>query len=207
MVVCSTGWNKESPIKFDNMDAPSKFGLDVSAAELARLNAKADEDVLALFPRLRHQPELRLTPRAGEPLRLYRFMVPSTHVFARSVAFAGAVSSVNTATCAAAQGHWIAAYLSGRLDRPPASRDEVADEIMLHTQWGRWRYPCGYGASLPDFVFEGLPYVDLLLRDMGLRNNRKGSLFAELTKPYLPRDFRGLVEEWKASHDGNDKTA
>lgn len=207
VVVCSTGWKKESPIKFDNMDAPSKFGLDVSAAELARLNGKADDDVLALFPRLRRQPELRFTPRAGEPLRLYRFIVPSTHVFARSVAFAGAVSSVNTATCAAAQGHWIAAYLSGRLDRLPADRDEVADEIMLHTQWGRWRYPCGYGASLPDFVFEGLPYVDLLLRDMGLRNHRKGSLFAELTKPYLPRDFRGLVEEWKASHDGTGKTA
>ncbi|KAJ4151182.1 hypothetical protein LMH87_011897 [Akanthomyces muscarius] len=207
VVVCSTGWKKESPIKFNNMDAPTRFGLDVSDAELAKLNNKADEDVLNLFPRLRYQPKLRFTPKAGEPLRLYRFIVPSTHVFARSIAFAGAVSSVNTATCAAAQGHWIAAYLSNRLDRLPSTGDEVSDEIMLHTQWGKWRYPCGYGASLPDFVFEGLPYVDLLLRDMGLRNNRKGSLFAELTKPYLPRDFRGLVEEWKALHDGTGKTA
>lgn len=205
VVVCSTGWKKESPIRFENV-GPHKFGLDVPEAELAKLNVKADRDVLALFPRLKHQPTLRFTPAAREPLRLYRFIVPSTHISARSIAFAGAVSSINTAVCATAQGHWIAAYLSGRLDRAPGTAKDVEEEIMLHTQWGKWRYPCGYGASLPDFVFEGLPYVDMLLRDMGIKNNRKKGLFAELTKPYLPSDFRGLVEEWRAAHDGVGRT-
>ncbi|OAA64023.1 Flavin monooxygenase-like protein [Cordyceps fumosorosea ARSEF 2679] len=206
LVVCSTGWRKESPIRFDSL-GPHKFGLDVPDAELAKLNVKADEDVLRMFPRLRNQPQLRFTPPTGEPLRLYRFMVPSSHVAARSIAFAGAVSSINTAVCATAQGHWIAAFLSGRLDRLASTPDEISDEIMLHTQWGRWRYPCGYGASLPDFVFEGLPYVDMLLRDLGLENNRKKGWFAEMTTPYLPKDFKGLVEEWKASHDEAETTA
>ncbi|EGX90351.1 dimethylaniline monooxygenase, putative [Cordyceps militaris CM01] len=202
VVVCATGWRKESSIEFHNL-GPRPFGLDGSDAERAKRNAKADGDVLALFPRLRQQPQLRFaTPPTGEPLRLYRFMVPAGHVFSRNVAFAGAISSINTSVCAAAQGQWIAAFFAGRLDRPPAEEEQVEDEIMLHTQWGRWRYPCGYGASLPDFVFEGLPYVDMLLRDMGLKSNRKGSYWAELTKPYLPSDFKGLVEEWKASHDG-----
>jgi hypothetical protein len=39
---------------------------------------------------------------------------------------------------------------------------------------------------------------------MGLQNNRKGSWFKELTEPYMPRDYAGLVEEWKAVHAGKD---
>jgi hypothetical protein len=203
VVVCSTGWKKESPIKFQGL-GPGGFGLDISAAEKARLNQKADKDVLDMFPRLKDQPELRFAPKETDPLRLYRFIVPSGYAFARSIAWVGAVSTVSTATCATIQGHWTAAYLSNSLDRLPSTNDKIVDEIMLHTQWGKWRYPCGYGATLPDFVFEGLPYIDLLLRDMGLKNHRKGSWFAELTEPYMPRDFAGLVEEWKAAHISKD---
>jgi carboxylesterase type B len=93
----------------------------------------------------------------SEPLRFYRFVVPSSHIFKRAIAFSGAVSTVNTSTCATIQGHWIAAYLANQLDRVPTSQDEVTKEIMLHTQWGKSRFPCGYGTSLPDFVFESLP--------------------------------------------------
>lgn len=203
VVICSTGWKKESSIKFQGL-GPEQFGLDVSPAERTRLNQKADEDVLRMFPRLRDQPELRFTPKASDPLRLYRFIVPSGYAFSRSIAWVGAVSSVSTATCATVQGHWTAAYLSNRLDRLPSTKDEIIEEIMLHTQWGKWRYPCGYGASLPDFVFEGLPYVDLLLRDMGLDVNRKQTWWAKLTEPYMPRDFAGLIEEWKAVHESSE---
>jgi cation diffusion facilitator CzcD-associated flavoprotein CzcO len=200
LMVCSTGWKKESPIKFQGL-GPNGFGLDFAADEMEALRTKANDDVLTMFPRLRDQPKLRFQQKTAEPLRLYRFMVPSAFVFERTLAFAGAISSVSTSSCATVQGHWIAAYLANGLDRMPSSRQEITDEIMLHTQWGRWRYPCGYGASLPDFVFEGVPYMDMLLRDLGLSNRRKGGWFKELTSPYLPRDFRGLVEEWKASHD------
>lgn len=200
VVICSTGWKKESPIKFQGL-GPQEFGLDGSRSEKNRLAQKADQDVLNMFPRLRKQPELRFTPKEADPLRLYRFIVPSGYAFSRNIAWVGAVSTVSTATCATIQGHWTAVYLSNRLDRLPSTNQEVTKEIMLHTQWGKWRYPCGYGASLPDFVFEGLPYVDMLLRDMGLKNHRKKSFFAELTEPYMPRDFAGLVEEWQATHE------
>jgi hypothetical protein len=43
----------------------------------------------------------------------------------------------------------------------------------------------------------------MLLRDLGLENNRKKSWFAELTEPYMSRDFAGLVEEWKTDHVGS----
>lgn len=196
-IVLSTGWKKESTIKFQGLKEQG-FGLHCSEQELVDLNTKADDNIRAQFPRLADQPKLRFTPRAGEPLRLYRFIVPSAYIFKRNIAFAGAVSTVNTSTCATIQGQWIAAYLANALDRTPKSRAEVTSEIMLHTQWGKWRFPCGYGAALPDFVFEGLPYVNMLMHDMGLASHRKGSWFRELTSPYLPRDFAGLVEEWRA---------
>lgn len=200
VVICSTGWKKESPIKFQGL-GPHQFGLDVSPTEKIKLNQKADQDVLNMFPRLSKQPELRFTPKDADPLRLYRFIVPSGYIFSRNIAWVGAVSTVSTALCATVQGHWTAAYLSNQLDRLPSTRGEVTEEIMLHTQWGKWRYPCGYGATLPDFVFEGLSYIDMLLRDMGIKNNRKRNWFAELTEPYLPQDLAGLVEEWQATHD------
>lgn len=199
-IVCSTGWRKDPTIKFEGLGEKG-FGLNASPEELASLNENANKEVLDMFPKLKNQPKLKFTPREAEPLRMYRFMVPSTHVFQRNIAFAGAVSTVNTSTCATVQGQWIAAYLGDKLERKPSSMDEVTAEIMLHTQWGKWRYPCGYGAALPDMVFEGLPYVNLLLHDMGLETERKRGWLKELTDPYMPRDFKGLVSEWHERQD------
>ncbi|KAF9879662.1 flavin-binding monooxygenase-like protein [Colletotrichum karsti] len=199
-IVCSTGWKKESTIKFAGL-GEEKLGLPITATEKRSLDQSADAKVLSLYPRLAEQPKLRFQPKEANPLRYYRFMVPSTMVSCRNLAFAGMISTVSTATCATIQGHWIAAFLGGKLDRTPASEQEIEDEIMLHTQWGKWRYPCGYGADLPDFVFEGLPYCNMLMKDLGLDTHRKSSYFQELTSPYLPADFRGLVDEWKSGHD------
>lgn len=199
VMICSTGWKKEGPIAFQGLGKDG-FGLPFSEEQKAALRKKADIDVLSMFPRLRDQPQLRFEPKTSEPFRLYRFMVPSTLIFERSLAFAGAVSTVSTSICATLQGHWIAAYFDNKLDRFPDSHRMVTDEIMLHTQWGKWRYPCGYGASLPDFVFEALPYADLLLKDLGINNHRKGNWYEELTAPYSPGDFAGLVQEWEEIH-------
>lgn len=200
-LVCSTGWKKESSIKFSDLD---DIGLGLPQAlvqsERLKLNAKADDDVLKMFPRLKDQPQLRFEPKEADPLRYYRFMVPSTMVKSRNLAFAGMVSSVSTAICATVQAAWIAAFLDGKLDRIAETPEEVTQEIMLHTQWGKWRYPCGYGASLPDFVFEGLPYADMLLNDMGLKTHRKKTFMKELVEPYAPPDFAEILDEWEESH-------
>lgn len=201
-MVCSTGWQKESSIRFTGLDAAIGLGLPQAAVEADRLklNAKADNDVLTMFPGLKDQPALRFKPKEADPLRYYRFIVPSTMLQARNLAFAGMVSSVNTAMCATAQAAWIAAFLDGRLDRVAETPEDIKDEIMLHTQWGKWRFPCGYGASLPDFVFEGLPYVNLLMNDMGLKTHRKPTFLKEITEAYTPADMAGILDEWAASH-------
>lgn len=200
-VVCSTGWKKESTIKFTGLGEVG-LGLPEALVESDRikLNAKADADVLTMFPRLKDQPQLRFQPKETDPLRYYRFIVPSTMLESKNLAFAGMVSTVSTAVCAAVQAAWISAFLDGKLDRIAETPEEVTQEIMLHTQWGKWRYPCGYGASLPDFVFEGLPYVNMLMRDMGINTHRKKSFFKELTEPYTPPDFAGILDEWVSGH-------
>jgi cation diffusion facilitator CzcD-associated flavoprotein CzcO len=200
VLICSTGWKKESAVKFQGLDEHA-FGLPYNQAEKEALNKEADTEVLQMFPRLKDQPRLACEPKTGDPLRLYRFMVPPTMINQRNIAFAGMVSTVSTSICASVQGLWIALFLHGQIDRLPQSAEEVKQEVMLHTQWGKWRYPCGYGASLPDFVFEALPYMDLLLKDMQLQNHRKSSWLAEMFSPYSPGDFAGLPEEWKQGHE------
>ena len=77
-------------------------------------------------------------------------------------------------------------------------------DTALFSRFGRWRYPLGYGARFPDFVFDGLPYLDMLLQDLGLNSWRKGwGWFGELFwgGSYDQKDYVGLKEEWKRSKE------
>lgn len=55
------------------------------------------------------------------------------------------------------------------------------------------------GHRYPDFVFDTLPYVDMLLNDMHLNVHRKSNFVWELFEPYNLQDYKGLVDEWKES--------
>lgn len=193
VLICATGWKKTSEnLKFINYNS----GLSLATAEIQRLSKEADKQVHEMFPVLKDQPVLRGAVKAEEPLRNYRFIVPSGSVFKRNIAYAGMVSTVCTSIFSTVQGIWISAFLDGKLTRTPKTEDEVTKEVMLHTQFEKWRYPCGYGASLPDFAFDSIPYVDLLINDIGLKNHRKSSPILELLEAYKPKDYIGLGEEW-----------
>lgn len=197
VLVCATGWKKGSEFKYIGFDAGLPSDINVE-----QLSKQADKQVLDMFPVLKDQPKLKFEPPPADPLRYYRFIVPSQAMLKkRNLAFAGAVSTVTTAIFSTVQGLWISAYFDGKLDRMPHSEDEVIDEIMLHTQFEKWRWPCGYGSNLPDFAFDSITYVDLLVNDLGLNCHRKGSYIQELFSPYKPRDYKGLTEEWAQKHD------
>jgi hypothetical protein len=151
------------------------------------------------------------------PYTLYRFMVPpSARLLAkRDIAFAGVLMNFSVSLMAHAQALWINAYFDGKLSPsviPPSLTDaataedakkdaktieEVRYETVLYSRFGKWRYPAGYGTRFPDFVFDALPYVDLLVSDLGLPIYRKKGWLAEATEPYGPEDYRRLVEEWR----------
>ncbi|KAH8703035.1 putative dimethylaniline monooxygenase [Talaromyces proteolyticus] len=195
-LICATGWKKGSGLKFVNFDT----GLQKTEAQTRSLIDQADKEVRDMFPILRAQPVLRTPAPSKEPLRNYRFIVPTQSFFKRNIAFAGMVSTVTTAVFANAQGLWISAYLDGKLERTPKNQEEVIKKVMLDTQFQKWRYPCGYGASIPDFAFDSIPYVDLLLNDLGIKPHRKSTQITEIMEPYKPRDYKGLTQQWLESH-------
>ncbi|MCJ1403091.1 monooxygenase [Xylographa trunciseda] len=48
--------------------------------------------------------------------------------------------------------------------------ERVMYDTALFNRFGKWRGPIGYGARVPDFVFESVSFFDLLLRDLGLQS-------------------------------------
>lgn len=65
-------------------------------------------------------------------------------------------------------GLWLSAYFDGKLDIDK----HVEYETLLHSRFGRWRYPEGsaHGNEHPDGFFESLTYLDMLLNQLGLRS-------------------------------------
>ena len=225
-LICSTGWRSTPNLKFLPEGIDRELGFPWSTDPLNEEMVKAaDQEILQRFPRLQDQPcpnpQFRPIHDESEaavphPFRLAKFMVPLSLVRERSLAFMGITMTINTTLIAQAQALWISAYFRGDLtptanEKCPiavrASSDiktEDVDEIdliwetALHTEFGKYRYPAGFGRRNPDFVFDAIPYVDLMLRELGLPTQRKKGLLARCFQPYGTEDYRGLVDEWKS---------
>ncbi|KAK7744842.1 hypothetical protein SLS62_010004 [Diatrype stigma] len=200
-------------------DAPA-----ADLANQRELIDRVDQEILARFPRLKDQPVwnknyVPITEQKGidsqdevtpcsplTPYMLYHFILPPSPRFLRprDTAFVGIVSNFSNTITAHLQGLWISAYFSGLLanDAPAAALEsdqamqKLRHETALHNRFGRWRYPTDWGHRNPNFIFDAVPYLDLLQRDLGLRIHRKKGRFAEWYDPYGPRDYRDVDEEW-----------
>ncbi|KAK5204006.1 hypothetical protein LTR72_010618 [Exophiala xenobiotica] len=208
VAVLATGWKKEPSFDFlGGME--TEVGLHHSPSDLEELTKAADSEILKQFPSLKTQPERKreleeaIAERMNQPLRMYRFIIPPAMVSKRNLAFAGMLSCITTSVVATVQAIWISAFFDGTLDRLPASEEDIKWQTVLHTQFGRWRYPIGYGPRFPDFVFDAVPYVDMLLRDVNLNSQRKAGRMADMFDPYGPEDYVGLIDEWKRGHEGS----
>ncbi|KAL2439221.1 FAD-dependent monooxygenase DEP4 [Exophiala dermatitidis] len=206
-IVLATGWRKEPSLEFLG-GVEAEVGLHHSPSDLEEQTKTADAEILKRFPSLKTQPprkdqlEHALAERMRQPLRMYRFMVPPAFVASgrhRNLAFAGMLSSITTSILATVQALWISAFFDGKLDRLPNNEEDIKWQTVLHTQFGKWRYPIGYGPSFPDFVFDAVPYVDMLLHDLGVQSHRKKGM-ADVFDPYGPEDYAGLVDEWRKGH-------
>ena len=151
-------------------------------------------------------------------MNLYRFMVPADEELmeAHDIAFSGNLMTITTAIIAQVQGLWITAYFDGKISplasqsssgSTPASQTDAMTEsdqqitsvqysATLHNRFGKWRYPGGWAGKIPDFVFDALPYIDMLLGDLGVNSRRKGGFLKEISEPYGPEDYVSIVDEW-----------
>ncbi|GKZ38699.1 hypothetical protein AbraIFM66950_011068 [Aspergillus brasiliensis] len=152
---------------------------------------------------------------AKHPFRLVRFMVPAAFMKERSVAVLGTTMTVNTPLIAQVQALWVTAFMGDEKNlgmgvrarekcpeevRKGLMADDVDGDVVwemaLHTQFGKYRVPGGFGKRNADFVFDTVPYIDMLMQDLGLEWRRKAG-FKKWVQPYGMEDYRGLVEEWK----------
>ncbi|KAI0834646.1 FAD/NAD(P)-binding domain-containing protein [Hypoxylon sp. FL0890] len=211
---------------------PHEVVDEAPAEDLANqrtLIERADKEILERFPRLKQQPVwnkkfIPLTEQKGissdlasrtpsTPYMLYRFLVPPSPRFLRprDIAFIGLQTNFSNTITAHISALWINAYFSGKLARDPAkavddkeAMEKLQYETMLHNRFGKWRYPTEWGNKGPNFIFDAVPYFDLLQHDLGLNPYRKGGMFAEISSPYGPEDYRNINEEWLKSQKHNE---
>lgn len=182
-------------------DAPVLMAQPIRQVPVAlgRENAKFTDSITASVK----------TAVLSSPYRLYRFMLPCDPdiIRRRNFAVIGANVTLHTAILAQAQALWITAFFKNKIPQLVTSSqhspemEAIRHDTFHHTEYQRMRRPKetgGTGERYPDLVFDSIPYVDLLLSDLGLPYHRKGSWYREITEPYHLRDFKGLVEEWQS---------
>ncbi|KAK3642809.1 hypothetical protein LTR56_010635 [Elasticomyces elasticus] len=185
---------------------PAQSAPEEDLANQQDLLEKADLEILERFPRLKDQPVwnkdyVPVTDTTG---------IDSNDAVNPIVGMSGNFSNTITAHI---QGLWISAYFQGLLTKDPAEAvdDEAAMhdlryQTVLHNRWGKWRYPTDWGNKAPSFIFDAVPYLDLLQNDLGVCPHRKGGALAEMWSPYIARDYRTINDEW-ANLNGNGKAA
>ncbi|KAL5332653.1 hypothetical protein BJX70DRAFT_407176 [Aspergillus crustosus] len=210
LLMC-TGWKASPGIRFLPEAMERTMGLPWAPDSLDQdLVKQTRKDIYSGLPMLNTFPEDRsyhakdsegqdANETVLHPFRLARFMVPPGLWDDHSIAFLGAVTTFNTTLVAEVQALWALVYLThgGELKLYNQDHESIVRETALHTEFCALRSPADHGARNADFVFEVLPYFDLLLRDLELRTARKGSWWRDLFEPHQPRDYGGLVEEWK----------
>ncbi|KAK2596505.1 hypothetical protein N8I77_013392 [Diaporthe amygdali] len=194
------------------------------AARWAKLDVAAEKTVDEMFPVLRRPPQ-SLIPAASDssnkygrggqtkgkdgsktllhhgPNRHYRRLISPSLASQgdRSVIFPGFIHSIYTPLVSEVQALWGVAFLLDMLELP--ARGAMEDEVALWHAWSRKRYPT-QGRKHAYSIYDFLSYIDILLKDLGINTRRRLNPLAHLLVPARPRDFRGLLEEFRRVRAG-----
>lgn len=203
-VVYCTGW--QPSIDFFSAAEAADLGIPVPVLEQRnahweRLLADADTKVQKELPFLANEGRAAAETPSHSQFRQYR-QVLSPKLLARgdrSIAFAGFVSSGQTAVCCELLSLWAVAWLEGLLPlRLPSEEEMEADVARVNACMAR-RYGAR-GAKDPEIILEVQWFFDVLLRDLGLRAKRKQKgimgVLKEWLLPYSAGDYRGVVNEF-----------
>jgi hypothetical protein len=203
LLCCATGWKHRPSIQFLPAGIEQELGLSYFTERLDDLSAKADAEIFNKFPKLKEQPSVIRNLNEGSmskenPIRghtLYRFMVPPANVSKRNIGFCGMLIPLSASMVSQLQALWLTAYFAGEIDNLQSLRGEdIQWQAQLENRYCSLRHPA---ANYPDFVFDSIPYNDLLLKDLGMVSHRKSGILAELFEAYGPEDYKRLVKDWK----------
>ncbi|KIW43913.1 uncharacterized protein PV06_04963 [Exophiala oligosperma] len=215
-VITATGFSAKPTVTFSPTSTHSDLGIPSTTFTRsqhdfwASLDRAADEKLSVMFPRLTSGPFMSPSSNTVQPynpgadaevkytpFRLYRGIAPPgpTADGKHDLVFIGMFSNLANTPRMELQCLWGYAYLNGHFESK-IDRDTVYDESALMSRFSKFRAPFGHGRFFPDLVFDQVPYMDTLLRDLGLKYWRKPGWLRELFEPYRAKDYRGVVKEW-----------
>ncbi|KAK2691441.1 FAD-dependent monooxygenase DEP4 [Fusarium oxysporum] len=180
-----------------------ELGLEYDSKEFSRwtmLDEKAERTVDELLPYLRDAPiqygDSKASKRTGHgPNRHYRrLVVPELAARGdRSILFPGHIHSAFTPLAVELQALWGVTWMLGWRDLP--SRDEMEAEAANFNAWTRKRY-LEQGKKHSYFIYDYIPYIDTLMKDLGLNPFRKSNVFEEWFVRYKPSDYKTILDEY-----------
>ncbi|KAF4958442.1 hypothetical protein FGADI_2364 [Fusarium gaditjirri] len=180
-----------------------ELGLEYDSNEFSRwtmLDEKAERTVDELLPYLRNAPsqygDSKASKRTGHgPNRHYRrLVVPELAARGdRSILFPGHIHSAFTPLAAELQALWGVSWMLGWRDLPP--REEMEAEAANFNAWTRKRY-LEQGKKHSYFIYDYIPYIDTLMKDLGLNPFRKSNVFEEWFVRYKPSDYKTILAEY-----------
>jgi len=193
-ILC-TGWDDDvslfSPEEMADLGLPS---FSRESAPLSPTDELADARINAAFPLLAEGGE-KVDKRKQRAWNLYRRVVPSELVKRgdTSLVFLGQIHTLSTMMLGGVQALWAVEYMRGGVEIPD---DETVDtEVAEFNAWTRKRY-LHSGLKVPYAIYDFMPYIDVMCRDLGISAQRKGML-RDLVTPYGPRDYKDIIKERK----------
>jgi hypothetical protein len=230
--VFATGWKmNQSPI-FPSTMLPElglPYNLFSQSPEQAKhwntLDSTSESQVRSLFPMLANPPpeiveydKAHTKPVTMTPFRTFRYIVPPnlTAQGDHSLAVLGCLINTAVPIYAEVSALWGVAYLENLPFAPSTAKmmkniDDMEKDISLVDMWGVLRFRDRAAAYLDGSV-EIQDFTDLLVKDLGLRadrkrfaaeRDRKRGLFGlkawvrEWFYPYFGKDYNSLVEEYR----------
>lgn len=189
-ILCGTGWQRGLHIFSDELKMQlglpySKELVSILSKESAKweeLIVDADKIVCDRFHILRDPPPHTHIEESRTPYKLYRGIAP---LHDDSILFMNHVVMSNKLLCAEIQAMWAVAHFDGNIKAP---LDVKEQDIATWIAWCRRRYLSNGGLGNVA-SFDGVPYVDTLLEEMGLNAHRQKGWLRDFFAPVLPADL------------------
>ncbi|KAH6716659.1 flavin-binding monooxygenase-like protein-like protein [Leptodontidium sp. MPI-SDFR-AT-0119] len=197
-ILCGTGFQPAlqifNPDLLVHLDLPHK--KEDEPPEMTekwnRLLSEADEKVTKKFLILAKPPPHFHKRLSITPYRLYNCMAPLSD---DSILIMNHITAGNKIFAAEAQAMWAVAYFDKKITLP--SVEERENEIGSWVAWCRRRYLSN--GELGTFAgLDSIPYVDKLLRDIGLDAHRQ-SWWRDFFLPFGPKELGKAWEQYLES--------
>jgi thioredoxin reductase len=191
VVVACTGWEYTPNIRFTPPLALLRSDIKGIQQEEDHEVSQALKLIGGICPAVLTKKDLT---KYQPPYRLYRFIAPldSRLYNSDNIAFIGFYQSVHTTLVAQAQALWMTAFFQHAMALPLPDIQTCRKWTYLNTEYQQLRR---LGSPFPSLLLDVMPYIDLLLADLGLASSRKRNWWKDLVEPNRPGDYRGLVEE------------